>query len=227
MSSDASDPFLVSASVSSPTISTRPTGKLAKRRQQHQQTLSTVPQSILNSPTVAKTNAKADRAQPVVIPASSTKDVAKPISRSVPLPKHTRHRKAESLLPAWDFPICDDSTESINATENSSTAPSFSEPVTPPRRRGPKPAASPNSARKQRPRNHKRAPSDSGMVFNMSSDESGSENSRDEDLMAILNGMKMARQVAPSTPGQAAGFFASSMFQNSPSPDELPVPMFI
>lgn len=69
----------------------------------------------------------------------------------------------------------------------------------------------------------------------MSSDESGSESltqaERDEELKMLLSGMTLARHASPRTPtsreAQPQGYFASSMFQNSPSPEELPDPLFV
>ncbi|KAF8069035.1 hypothetical protein FPV67DRAFT_1102404 [Lyophyllum atratum] len=224
-----SDPFLVS--VQSPTLSSRPSGKLARRRQ-------------LQPP----------QTQPVSIPTTANNQSAKPVSRSVPLPRHRPAKRTvnltnnSALLPAFDFPICDDMTEAGDISDADHAPPS---PVTPTRPRAPRhihskppPFMPPSVANKNgRPgRNHKRAPSDSGMVFNMSSDESGPESNStaDEELRALVRNMALARSGMRTPPpaqregmyeaqaqAQMQGYFASSVFQNSPSPEELPDPLFV
>ncbi|GLB42226.1 hypothetical protein LshimejAT787_1102410 [Lyophyllum shimeji] len=234
ISTSNSDPFIVS--VPSPTLSTRPSGKLARRRQ---------PQPPLT--------------QPVSIPSTTNKQPSKPVSRSVPLPRHRPAKRSvnlnssttnttaanPSLLPPFDFPICDDMTEGGDISD---AEPS---PVTPTRPRAPRhthskpPAFVPPAVvnKHGRPgRNHKRAPSDSGMVFHMSSDESGPENSSnsEEELRALVRNMALARTGMRTPPpaqrermyeaqaqAQLQGYFASSVFQNSPSPEELPDPLFV
>ncbi|KAF5379030.1 hypothetical protein D9615_006013 [Tricholomella constricta] len=226
-----SDPFLVSAT--SPTLSTRPSGKLARRRQ-HQP-----PQQLPNS------------TQPVSIP-TLNKQPPKPLSRSVPLPRHRPARRTfnpnpSGLLPAFDFPICDDMTDAGDLSDVDHAPPS---PVTPTLRRGhhghthskPPPFMPPAVANKHtRPgRSHRRAPSDSGMLFHMSSDESGPESTASEEelLRNILKDLAVNRKDMKTPPpqaqmetmyeaqaqAQAHGYFASSVFQNSPSPEELPDP---
>jgi len=222
-----SDPFLVSAA--SPTL-TRPSGKLARRRQQQQQ-INPIPPFV---PNLAKLS------QPVSIP--QTPKPAKPLSHSVPVPRIRSRNPKVALLPPWDFPICDDMTEAGDFPASESN--SRSSPVTPARRNPdsptrahpkPPPFTPPYVSIKRRVggRNHKRAPSDSGLVFNMSSDESGPESlaDRDEELKNLLRGMSMATHLSPHTPPPREplpqGYFASSMFQNSPSPEDLPDPLFV
>ena len=111
---------------------------------------------------------------------------------------------------------------------------------------GNSPCSTPTPA--QRRRNHRRVPSEG--VFHMSSDE-GSPSSSVTDLFEQAQLKRRApvaipRQrcytvpasspsydvaaVAPftssSAPPAAAGYFAGSVFQNSPSPDDLPAPSF-
>ncbi|KAG6906033.1 hypothetical protein DXG01_016210 [Tephrocybe rancida] len=83
------------------------------------------------------------------------------------------HRPANTLLPAFEFPACDDLSDTDNAA-----------PPTPIRRRRPRRRPAPTlppvtstapQPQSKRARNHKRAPSDSGMPFSMSSDDSSSE----------------------------------------------------
>ncbi|KAI0760474.1 hypothetical protein C8Q74DRAFT_1208681 [Fomes fomentarius] len=99
----------------------------------------------------------------------------------------------------------------------------------------------------QRRRNHRRVPSEG--VFHMSSDE-GSPSSSVTDLfeqaqLKRRTPVSIPRQryytapasspsfnvgpapfVSSSAPAAAAGYFAGSVFQNSPSPDDLPAPTF-
>ena len=70
-------------------------------------------------------------------------------------------------------------------------------------------------------RKHRRAPSDG--VFNMSFDEEPSSDAS-EGLRNLFNDL-LAHKRRPD--GQKAGYFASSQFQNSPSPEDLPAPDFI
>lgn len=83
-----------------------------------------------------------------------------------------------------------------------------------------------------RRRHHRRVPSEG--VFAMSTDEESSSESADE-LKNVLNKLVLGGQRpaagsrTPSPPamdGTPAGFYAGSVFQNSPSPDDLPVPAF-
>ncbi|KAG6901762.1 hypothetical protein C0995_008238 [Termitomyces sp. Mi166 len=180
------------------------------------------------------------RRQPISIPVPSA-PFQPPTARSAPLPHHRPAKRTvapEPLLPAFNFPVCDDMSDN----DLSSDAPP---PVTPtrPKQHHHRPSppqhpqpVSPAPASKHRPRNHKRAPSDSGMVFNMSSDESGPEAASDE-INALFRKMALARKGMRTPPPaqrermyeamaqrEVQGYFASSSFQNSPSPEELPDP---
>ncbi|KAH9947529.1 hypothetical protein B0H21DRAFT_329865 [Amylocystis lapponica] len=104
----------------------------------------------------------------------------------------------------------------------------------------PNPASTPTPA--QRRRNHRRVPSEG--VFNMSMDEDSSSssdvfNSYGRPQLSVQKRRPQtesrqtplpARGSTPSSISSAmmreAGFFAGSMFQNSPSPDDLPAPSF-
>jgi hypothetical protein len=70
-------------------------------------------------------------------------------------------------------------------------------------------------------RKHHRAPSDG--VFNMSLDEDCSSDTS-EGLRNLFNDLLAHKR---RQNGQKAGYFASSQFQNSPSPEDLPPPDFI
>lgn len=95
-------------------------------------------------------------------------------------------------------------------------------------------AASPTPAQRRRthPRNHQRVPSEG--MFAMSADEDSSCSEAAEELKALVGLFPKRREVpsrrTPSPAGDArtllAGFYAGSVYQNSPSPDELPVPAF-
>ncbi|KAG6855385.1 hypothetical protein H0H87_003793 [Tephrocybe sp. NHM501043] len=203
--------------------------------------------------------------QPIPIAAPTTQR-SQQTARSVPLPHHkpakrTAAPNAAPLLPAFDFPICDDLSDS----EAPPTPTRSRNPRRPPNSTTQSPQPKPNPPNK-RARNHKRAPSDSGMVFNMSSDEessplnSSNSNANPTDNIDILfrnlalarRGMRTPpphpaareemyealarREVAAyggssvpprQPPAHGHGYFASSSFQNSPSPDDLPDPLFV
>lgn len=90
------------------------------------------------------------------------------------------------------------------------------------------PSPSPVPARQR----HARGPSDS--VFNMSFDEDCSSDAS-EELKALFAGMmpnkrrmnKSSREDIARTDAEKEAYFASSQFQNSPSPDDLPAPAFM
>lgn len=201
--SPAQDPFLVPAS---------PTRKSARKRQHQQQPATAPTPALVPSPS---TPLSIPRSKQPHTPAPSNKPAAALLSRSAPLPKHAgRRHQLPARLPARDFPICDDMTDAGDLSD----AP----PPTTPTRRRPNFTSRPAYPEPQTPtrprRNHKRAPSDSGLVFHMSSDESGAE---DQTSRAEHN-----ERLAEFSRGMPP-YFASSMFQNSPSPDELPDPLFV
>ncbi|KAJ8521374.1 hypothetical protein ONZ45_g1907 [Pleurotus djamor] len=88
-------------------------------------------------------------------------------------------------------------------------------------------------------RKHRRAPSESMGVFHMSSDEESTPPSDElkQTLFGLLAprsgsvGLRVAAAAAAKRDGlelseKVTGFFASSQFQNSPNPEELPPPAF-
>ncbi|KAF5356996.1 hypothetical protein D9756_006654 [Leucocoprinus leucothites] len=167
--------------------------------------------------------------KPVPVPANHRPTKSQQLSRSAPIVSHS-----------WDH-MCDDSNDEST----------FTPPTTPLRAR-PSMIASFNGpvaeTHKRKARNHKRAPSDH--IFAMSSDDEAA--SGQEDLRALLNFVRSgsAGPMVTSTPPpqrldvrslspasrekffereaqkEVAGYFASSSFQNSPSPDDLPDPLF-
>ena len=191
----------------------RPSGKLAHRRQQ--------------SADVAQTPTKA-----ILVPRLNKKhspNVAV-VSRSAPV-NNTKSTVLRAHLED-PFPICDDMTDidgegsrpstpvskaptlrqqSIFFDDGPRTAPlSSTIPSFPFALSTPSPAI----------RKHHRSPSDG--VFNMSLEEDSSDAS--EGLRNLFNDL-LAHKRRPD--GQKAGYFASSQFQNSPSPEDLPAPAFI
>ncbi|KAG6905413.1 hypothetical protein DXG01_002888 [Tephrocybe rancida] len=170
--------------------------------------------------------------------------------RRLPLP---HYRPAKTLLPAFEFPVCDDLSDTDDAA-----------PPTPYRRSRPRCRPAPTLPTTTPHPQGKRAPSDSGMIFAMSSDESGSEHPPSRahsngykaqvqpsaELNALFANLALARtgmrtpppqareamyeamarrEVNGYTGGRGTGqvYFASSSFQNSPSPEELPDPLFV
>lgn len=196
----------------------RPSGKLANRRQQ----------SIGPVPTPTKA---------IPVPRSSkgrTSGVAN-VSRSAPVNNVSGGVKPTVLRARSEdpFPICDDMTDidgegsrpstpvqkvptwqqqSIFFDDGPRTAPlSSTTPSFPFTLSTPSPAI----------RKHHRAPSDG--VFSMSLDEDSSPETP-EGPRNLFNDL-LAHKRRPD--GQKTGYFASSQFQNSPSPEDLPAPDFI
>ncbi|KAL0067504.1 hypothetical protein AAF712_003562 [Marasmius tenuissimus] len=227
-----------------PTLASRPSGKLARRRQ---------PNSVPNnaaSTTPASTPAKAI---PVPRRNNSSNNI---VSRSAPGPNHLHHRSTvkASSEPPDVFPICDDVSEAGDFCDSEAPA---SPPRTPtPSGRtarlmynfddGPHTApitattksfpfssgSSPTPAK--RGKRHARVPSEG--VFAMSSDEEMSTGGvGDAELRALFAKLPRRRPTVSLTESEkeraaaaaAAAYFASSNFQNSPSPEELPPPSFV
>jgi hypothetical protein len=185
----------------------------------------------------------ATRAVPV--PRSNTQSNRLNVSRSAPSqsPAPLRAARRASAVGATDFPVCDDTTDVDD---------DISPPSTPTREKyaatwqqivseqGPRtaplngtagfPFGGNSSYNTPSPtRRHYRTPSDG--VFNMSFDEDMASTSDASEGQKKLLGFMSRKHgsVGPSvTRGgkDKAGFFASSVFQNSPSPDELPPPAF-
>lgn len=238
------DPFLVSSesesdnSPSTPTkanppvrpapkLTSRPTGKLARRRQNIHDTPS--------SPTPGKALA-VPRPQGQ-LPTWDSRSMN--LSRSVP---SLSTIKSDEVA-RDEFPVCDDLTD---AEDDDVFAPS-----TPVRSKGPSvayddgprtaPLTNPRSGfpfdpkpvpthTPERRREHARFPSEG--VFNLSMDEDSSffpASDASGEPKAKADFLPTRRRIASaaSTPlGLKKDFWASSKFQNSPSPDVLPIPAF-
>ncbi|THV01869.1 hypothetical protein K435DRAFT_853298 [Dendrothele bispora CBS 962.96] len=221
-----------------PTLASRPSGKLARRR------------AVPSNPTPANTPASTP---PRAIPVPRRSNSSSPqISRSVPIiPRRN--------LISDVFPVCVD-LDDADEDEGLHSFPAT--PSRPPRHAkhyddGPLTApiavasasfpfavtSSPTPA-PRRARKHNRVPS--GGVFSMSSDEESTTSSSDPaaELKAFFGLLpKGGRQVTTSFPesdkereiaaaaaaaAMAPGtFFAGSAFQSSPSPEDLPAPSFV
>ncbi|EGO03924.1 hypothetical protein SERLA73DRAFT_84131 [Serpula lacrymans var. lacrymans S7.3] len=241
--SNSFDPFLVSSDSDSdnarpsvvpppskrastntaPILSSYPSGKLARRRH-------LVPQ-------VPATPTPSSKAIPVPRVGQKT---GHNVSRSAPINSNVLSRPGMRRTSAnfnAVFPICDDMTDVDDR----------SPPSTPTRERtvrynAPWPASSFDDGPRTAPlfksfgfpfratpspvaRRHQRAPSEG--VFDMSFDEDFSSSSSDaSEELKMLFGLLPKRDGSVGPNKDKAGFFASSMFQNSPSPDELPPPAF-
>ena len=140
-----------------------------------------------------------------------------------------------------EFPVCDDTTDVEDNSPPSTPTRESTAHTTWQRRSvdGPRTAplssfnpfsfASHADSTPARTRHHHRTPSEG--VFNMSLDEDMSTPSDASEDLKKLFGFPPKRfgSVGPSATRvgkDKAGFFASSVFQNSPSPDELPPPAF-
>ncbi|EKM57636.1 uncharacterized protein PHACADRAFT_251371 [Phanerochaete carnosa HHB-10118-sp] len=222
-----------------PQLASRPNGKLAHRRQSGQ--VHDFPMSSQAIP-VARTHGSRN---------SANLSRSTPNPTPVTPPRRAARRAAMELpLAQWgEFPICDDMTVSSPTTpvRESASCPSkrlgatwqqtliddaprtaplsstYEYPFAQPAFVTPSPAA--------RRRHHQRVPSDG--VFAMSTDDDSSESS--DELKNVLSRLALGgaamvdarRTPSPSMmDGMPAGFYAGSVFQNSPSPEELPVPAF-
>ncbi|KAF9457736.1 hypothetical protein BDZ94DRAFT_1313918 [Collybia nuda] len=168
------DPFLLS----SPTLTTRPTGKLARRRQQPQPTSKPIP--------VPQQQQQQQQQPPAKNPHSRSVPVPRPHAppRPTPARANTLFSPKSTLLPA--FPICDDMTDAGDLSDHD-----LSPPPTPTRPRTRRRPANPFGP-------HKRAPSESTPitqptetgVFNMSSDEgSGEDSTSAADIKKLFSGL--------------------------------------
>ncbi|KDR80323.1 hypothetical protein GALMADRAFT_208439 [Galerina marginata CBS 339.88] len=254
------DPFVDHSNSPPPSpLASKPSGKLARRRQQQPQ---------FSTPSKAIPVPNSQRINP------------SNLSRSDPLPSRMRPVPRRSAT-YQDFPVCDDMTEVADNDYTLSPPPTPRRPTT--NVSGPQTAplssrtpgafpfiqmdlsTPPPSTTKRGNRRHQRVPSEG--VFNMSSDEDVSTGpgglvfNANANVQAIL-GMNLnkrsslpsfstprparaasapqrSRESSPSydslsrekqlerEANEKAGYFASSMFQNSPSPEELPDPLFL
>jgi len=214
----------------------KPSGKLARRRQP----------PAPSTPTPASSKA-------IAVPRPNNGRVTRPhstmmmnVSRSAPITSPIGGMGA--------FPICDDTTDADGLTPPSTpirskraTLQSFDDgPRTAPLSST---AGFPFSAGLPSPtppsrhqRHHVRSPSEG--VFNMSLDEdsSSSDHANEElkmvfgsmpkwpgrgpNLRGVVHASNMAHPSSSASKAAKAALYASSLFQNSPSPDELPPPAF-
>ncbi|KAH0826544.1 hypothetical protein J3R83DRAFT_4897 [Lanmaoa asiatica] len=209
-----------------PTLAAPPSGKFARRRNYTAQPPTT--------PTPAS--------RPVPVPRGKQSTHRNNLSRSAPNPHalpHIEKRRASTGF-AMDFPVCDDTTDVEDSSPPSTPTREFPADTTWQRFDGPRTAplssfndfsfaSHVNSTPSRTRLLHQRTPSDG--VFNMSFDEDMSSTSDASEEFKKLLGFPPKRfgSVGPSATRAGkdkAGFFASSVFQNSPSPDELPPPAF-
>ena len=240
-SDSAPKPQLVRA----PKLAPRPSGKLARRRLPHSEVPGTptppssralpVPRGKNQSRTHTTGAMNLSRSDPVL-----SSMPARPILK----------RSAASNV-AWDaFPVCDDLTDAEDdapttpVREKGHMATTWQQslvfddaprtaPLTSTLAAYPFSRRSPSTPTPDRKRLHQRSPSEG--VFNMSMDDDSSSDAA-EELKALVGLLPNKRiSSAGSTPNGSGkstkkderhGFFASSNFQNSPSPDDLPPPAF-
>lgn len=210
-----------------PTLAVPPSGKIARRRNQ------------IAQPPVTPSPAS----RPVPVPRGKQPAHRNNLSRSAPNPQafpRIEKRRASAAY-AMDFPVCDDTTDVEDTSPPSTPTREFFADTAWQRLSldGPRTAplssfngfsfANPADSTPSRTRHHHRSPSEG--VFNMSFDEDMSTTSDASEELKKLFGFPPKRfgSVGPSATRAGkdkAGFFASSVFQNSPSPDELPPPAF-
>lgn len=229
VSANHSDPF-----VDQTTLTPSPSSR--KQFQQSQAKAIPVPTSPIQRPTLARSDPS---------PIHANRQQRHQQRRSLHVSKRA--------LPIHDFPICDDMSEIADDADEPSTpiarrlyvgTLSPLAPV-PTALSSPSPPKMENGDR-SRNRKHRRTPSE-GAVFHMSSDEEvssgpdgaalkgnfnpnvnasvGFSNSPAGKTKDVANARANVGSVNVSTSAEKAAFFASSLFQNSPSPDELPDPL--
>ncbi|KAF4583311.1 hypothetical protein EYR38_002060 [Pleurotus pulmonarius] len=254
-----SDDFQPKTVRPTPSLASRPSGQLAKRRQP-------IPSFSLESTPILPTKTKA-----VDVPHSNHASRPVFVSRSDPVPSHMPTKRPtyrpgprRSATLNNGFPICDDMGDVSDADDTDDSELS-STPVTPVRPRqmkssqfddGPRTAPLSSStgaffpfnmspsptpvirAPASQSRKHRRAPSEGMGVFQMSSDEESTPSDElKQTLFGLLAprsgsvGLRLAAAAAAKRDGlelseMVEGYFASSLFQNSPSPEELPPPAF-
>ncbi|KAH9042509.1 hypothetical protein EDB85DRAFT_2139084 [Lactarius pseudohatsudake] len=188
-----------------PKLASRPTGKLARRRQN----VSGVP----STPTPSKAlSVPRPTAQP-----HSWDNRSLNLSRSVPTLSSMQSNGAIADV----FPICDDltdieddedvfapSTPVRSKSGNTTSAASYPVPTVTPERK----------------RQHVRSPSEG--VFNLSMDEDSALSSPSDGGLKAQGNLSPRRRIVSAASSGKKDFWASSKFQNSPSPDVLPVPAF-
>ncbi|PSR99317.1 hypothetical protein PHLCEN_2v4176 [Hermanssonia centrifuga] len=225
-----------------PQLASRPTGKLARRRQSGQAIGSPTPSKAVPVPRVKGTRPIANlaRSEPNHNRTTPQRPVARRVSTELPIadwdefpvcdenvfsPPSTPVRGSTSVPPkhlavTWQQTLLDD------APRTAPLSSTFTFPFAPGTL-----CATPSPAHRRR--HHHRVPSEG--VFAMSTDEESSSDSSDELKKAMSNltlfntRAHMGARRTPSPPvedGMPAGFYAGSVFQNSPSPDDLPVPAF-
>ncbi|KAF9239779.1 hypothetical protein BU15DRAFT_46324 [Melanogaster broomeanus] len=207
-----------------PALIAQPSGKLARRRNHTTQALTT--------PTPASRTVPVPRPGKHSAPRNN-------ISRSAPNSyglSRAGDRRISAGLPA-EFPVCDDTTDVEDSSPPSTPTREsttwrqlpFDGPRTAPLSTNSFSLVGPAGSSPSPARRHYRTPSEG--VFNMSFDEDISSASNTSEELQELFGFPPKRfgSVGPSAVRAGkdkAGFFASSLFQNSPSPDELPPPAF-
>ncbi|KIJ61522.1 hypothetical protein HYDPIDRAFT_137432 [Hydnomerulius pinastri MD-312] len=211
-----------------PALTAQPSGKLARRRN--------------HAPQAPATPTPASRAVPVPRSGAQSAAPRHNLSRSAPgphaIPRHNNRRS--SAVYSAEFPVCDDTTDvednSPPSTPTRETSQStwqqlaFDGPRTAPLSASNGfPFAGPAGTSPSPARRHYRTPSEG--VFSMSFDEDISSTSDSSEELKKLFGFPPKRfgsvgHSATRAAKEKAGFFASSVFQNSPSPDELPPPAF-
>lgn len=231
-----------SSKAATPKLSARPSGKLARRRQTGPETSGTPTPPPSKSVPVPRGGKQRTRELKGVLNLSRSD----PVTSSIPARPGLSHSMSIGM---GAFPICDDLTE-----DEDDDVPS--PPATPTKEKSAKgtwqqslfddgphtaplastfttsgffpPMSTPSPHNR---RQHARSPSEG--IFDMSMDESSSSSDASEELKALMGLLPRRRIVsAASTPVGLSksmnkpGFFASSNFQNSPSPDDLPPPAF-
>ncbi|KAH8996342.1 hypothetical protein EDB92DRAFT_1794095 [Lactarius akahatsu] len=210
-----------------PKLASRPTGKLARRRQN----VGGVP----STPTPSKAlSVPRPTAQP-----HSWDNRSLNLSRSVPTLSSMQSNGAIADV----FPICDDltdveddddvfapSTPVRSKSGNTTRQPAMYDdgprtaPISTPRSGFPFNSKPVPTVTPERKRQHVRSPSEG--IFNLSMDEDSALSSPSDGGLKAPGSLSARRRIVSAASSGKRDFWASSKFQNSPSPDVLPVPAF-
>ncbi|KAF9269624.1 hypothetical protein L218DRAFT_993650 [Marasmius fiardii PR-910] len=247
------DPFMDDSSAAyaksarpAPTLVARPSGKLAKRRQPNHFASSNPAPMPVSSPAKAVPMPRRNNSSSSMLSRSAP----------VPNHLRYRSMVKASSEPPDVFPICDDvseagdfadsdsfSTPPHTPTRNRSSAFVYgfndgprTAPITASTKSFPfNSGGSPTPAPAKKGRRHARVPSEG--VFAMSSDEEASTGGVGYAELKSMNALLPRRrptvslteseQERAAAAAAAAAYFASSNFQNSPNPEELPPPSFV
>ncbi|KAH9006563.1 hypothetical protein EDB86DRAFT_3070551 [Lactarius hatsudake] len=182
-----------------PELASRPTGKLARRRQN----VGGVPSTPTPSKAFMQSNGAIADVFPICDDLTDVEDDDDVFAPSTPV-------RSKSGNPTRQPAMYDDGPRTAPISTPRSGFPFNSKPV---------PTVTP-----ERKRQHVRSPSEG--IFNLSMDEDSALSSPSDGGLKAQGNLSTRRRIVSAASSGKRDFWASSKFQNSPSPDVLPVPAF-